>query len=267
MRDRTRGLRSKLQIRLRRKQSCLRPAHERKAVKQHLWRGPRQVEANPGQQKASRLPSRIARFAIEQTDEFQRPAPCLGALAALAIGWRRMCSLRTLLSKSWIGPAISLVILATSLAALMVSVRSYHRQGNRWPAEGARIAPKPDFSIGRPSVDGWSIGTLSVTNRLSVGLWLEKVQVIEPNDLHIAPQISIGDSSPDLHRAGDHIDLHQVVPPPTPNSTQTFGIWSGSFYAKPAKDGEVITLQFELRDPDYPRTWRIDVSSTVHKQQ
>jgi hypothetical protein len=137
----------------------------------------------------------------------------------------------------------------------------------RWPEEDARVAPKPVFSIGSLNVDGWSIGTLGVTNRLGVGLWLQKVQVIEPNDLQIAPQISIKDSSPDLANGGDHIDLHQVIPPPTPNSTQTFGIWSGSFYAKPAKDGEVITLQFELRDPDYPRTWRIDVSSTVHKQQ
>ena len=194
-------------------------------------------------------------------------APCLGALAALAIGWRRMYSLRTLLSKPWIGPAISLVVLATSVAALIVSVCTYHRQGNKWPAEGARIPPKPSFSMGRPSVDGWSIGTLSVTNRLGVGLWLQKVQVIEPNNLHIAPQISIRNSNPDLPRAGDHIDLHQVVPPPLPNSTQTFGIWSGSFYAKPAKDGEVITLQFELRDPDYPIIWRIDVASTVHIQQ
>ena len=175
--------------------------------------------------------------------------------------------IKELLSKPWIGRSISLVLLATSVTALTVSMCTYHRQGNRWLAEGARIAPKPGFSVGSLSVDGWSTGTLSVRNRLGVGLWLQKVQVIEPNDLHIAPQISIGDSSPDLAKAGDHIDLHQLILPPLPNSAQTFGIWSGLFYAKPIKDGEVITLQFELRGPDYPITWRIDVSSTVHLQR
>jgi hypothetical protein len=172
-----------------------------------------------------------------------------------------------LLSRPWIGRSISLVVLATSVTALTVSMCTYHRRGDRLAAEDAPVAPKPGFSIGSLSVDGWSIGTLGVSNRLGVGLWLQKVQVIEPNDLQIAPQISIKDSGPDLTKVGDHIDLHQVIPPPLPNSAETFGIWSGSFYAKPAKDGEVITLQFELRDPDYPITWRIDVSSTVHLQQ
>lgn len=130
--------------------------------------------------------------------------------------------IKELLSKPWIGPSISLVVLATSVTALTVSMCTYHRQGDRWAAEDARGAPKPGFSIGSLSVDGWSIGTLGVTNRLGVGLWLQKVQVIEPNDLQIAPQISIKDSSPDLAKAGDHIDLHQVIPPPLPNSAETF---------------------------------------------
>ena len=44
------------------------------AAKQYLWRGSHQVEADPGQRKATRLPGRIRRFAIQQTEEFDRLA-------------------------------------------------------------------------------------------------------------------------------------------------------------------------------------------------
>jgi hypothetical protein len=44
---------------------------------------------------------------------------------------------KEILSQPWIGPSISLVVLAVSLSALAIAVASYVRQGDRWEAEDA----------------------------------------------------------------------------------------------------------------------------------
>jgi hypothetical protein len=118
--------------------------------------------------------------------------------------------IRELLSKPWIGPSISLVVLAISATTLGISISTFVRQGWRWTEDDARLEPIVNFSLGEPRADGWRLGELQVWNRLEVPLEIQRVQVIEPSDLQIAGENN-SPRGPALDKVGDHLDFNQTV--------------------------------------------------------
>jgi hypothetical protein len=174
--------------------------------------------------------------------------------------------IRELLSKPWIGPSISLVVLTVSTTALVISISTFFRQGDRWSVEDARIGPQVYFALEGSRPDGWRRGVLQITNRLDVRLQLQYVEVVDRPNVQIVGEYVSPDGlvrRPIIEKASGRFELNQTVPAHTANSISS-GSWGAPFFIKPTKQGDEIIMRFVMWEVAYPhRAWTRETSTTA----
>jgi hypothetical protein len=83
------------------------------------------------------------------------------------------------LSKPWIGPSISLVVLVVGITSLAVNVASYYRQGARWQAEEDNLYQVQLQLENHLTKDGYRWGYISFYTRGEPAR-LQKVEIVNP---------------------------------------------------------------------------------------
>jgi hypothetical protein len=172
---------------------------------------------------------------------------------------------REILSRPWVGPSISLVVLTVSVSALTISLLTFHRQGNRWALEDERIGPEVYLLLEKPRPDSWRRGVLQVSNRLDRDLIIDSVAIIDPSGVELTTEdrAPTGETSPAQRgKPTDHIDFKQTirrrVPPSLSNN------WGAAFYVRGKRLGNHLMMRFVLHEVPYPhRDWTRDSEAAV----
>jgi hypothetical protein len=176
------------------------------------------------------------------------------------------------LSKPGIGPAISVFGVTISIVILILGIRSFIRQGQRWAAEDARIGPRVLLLIdGTSRPDGWRHAVVQVTNRLNADLEILKIEAVRPKKLLLASLQTVGGAAraPLGSKPAKSLDIRKTLPPQSPSPINYNHTWSSGLLLRisgtPNKDeGDVVRIRFIMRETDYPhKKWEREASKMV----
>ncbi|EIG62959.1 hypothetical protein [Bradyrhizobium sp. WSM1253] len=132
--------------------------------------------------------------------------------------------IRDFLSKPFVGPILSLIVLTVSLTSLLFAVLAYRRQGVRWENEDAKALNVTLQMFDSLNPQKMRLGRLEFTSQLPYRVRISSVQIGKPVDALIS-YVEIGNS------------YLPVVPP-----AKSFGVDDGQGYEDNNGMGNLVLL-------------------------